>query len=124
MSFPAGPPFNPQVSKVPILDSSSGNPNAYKDPKSSASLGLKLQAMTDQASADSLYDAPPSKLEGFRNEVYSPWILKSEACKKEGFTVELGSSPYNPPESHLLILLIAVGGVVSLFLSFLKNSKN
>lgn len=123
MSFPAGPPFNPPVSKVPVLGPSSGNPNAYKDPKSSASLGLKLQAMTDQASADTLYDTPPTKVEGFRNELYSPWILKTESCSKEGFKMRLDPSPYNPPESNLGILFLIFGGVVALILSFSKKSK-
>ena len=66
MSFPASPPFNPPVSKVPILGASSGNPAAFRDPKSVASIGLSIQAMADQAKADTLYDPPPPKPEGFR----------------------------------------------------------
>lgn len=124
MSFPTGPPFNPPVSRVPILGPSSGNPNAYKDPNSTASLGKKLQAMTDQASADTLYDTPPAKVEGFRNELYNPWILKTESCsKKEGFRVNLDSSPFEPQESKLGILLLVFGGLVALILSFSKKSK-
>ncbi len=64
MSFPPEVPFNPKVNKVPILDASSGNPKSFQDPKSVASIGAKLQAMTDQAEADTLYDS--SKPEGFR----------------------------------------------------------
>jgi hypothetical protein len=123
MSFPAGPPFNPQVSKIPILGPSSGNPNAYKDPNSTASLGKKLQAMTDQASADTLYDTPPTKVEGFRNELYSPWILRSEICSKEGFKINLDSSPFEAQESKLGILLLVFGGLAALILSFSKKSK-
>jgi hypothetical protein len=123
MSYPAGPPFNPKVSKVPILGASSGNPNAYKDPNSTASLGKNLQAMTDQASADTLYDTPPTKAEGFRNELYSPWILRSQACSKEGFKVNLDSSPFEPQESKLGILLLVFGGLTALILSFSKKSK-
>ena len=62
MSFLPAAPFNPQVSKVPNLGPSSGDPNSFRDPKSVASVGAKLQAMTDQAKADTLYDA---KTEGF-----------------------------------------------------------
>ena len=65
MSFPKVAAFNPVVSSVPNLDSSSGNPQAYKDPKSVASIGQKMQAMTDQSSADTLYDPPAPAREGF-----------------------------------------------------------
>jgi hypothetical protein len=64
MSFPASPTFNPAVSQVPILDPSSGNPASFKDPKSVASLGKKLQGMKDQSNADQLYDP---KIETFCN---------------------------------------------------------
>uniref|UniRef100_A0A6C0LMJ7 Uncharacterized protein n=1 Tax=viral metagenome TaxID=1070528 RepID=A0A6C0LMJ7_9ZZZZ len=90
MPFPPEAPFNPKVSAVPNLDSSSGNPAAYKDPKSTASMGLKLQAMSDQASADTLYDPPPpprkGEKEGFQvQNLYKrgPWITQTEACKKQ-----------------------------------------
>jgi hypothetical protein len=90
MSFPPEKPFNPPVSKIPVLGPSSGNPKAFRDPNSTASIGKNIQAMTDQAGADTLYDAPMKKegfsqepLEGFRNELYSPWILRSQACRKE-----------------------------------------
>jgi hypothetical protein len=63
MSYPQEAPFNPSVSKVPVLDASSGNPKSFQDPKSVASIGAKIQAMADQAKADTLYDA---KTEGFR----------------------------------------------------------
>lgn len=62
MGFPPEKPFNPPVSKIPNLGPSSGNPKSYQDAKSVASVGAKLQAMTDQAVADTLYDA---KQEGF-----------------------------------------------------------
>lgn len=66
MSFPPSKPFNPVVSRVPNLGPSSGDPKAQRDPNSLASLGSKLQAMTDQAAADRLYDAPmPTSKEGF-----------------------------------------------------------
>lgn len=64
MSFPTEQPFNPKVSKVPVIDSSSGNPKSFQDPKSVASIGAKIQAMSDQAQADTLYDS--NKPEGFR----------------------------------------------------------
>jgi len=62
MSFLPEKPFNPQVSKIANLGPSSGDPKSYKDPKSVASIGAKIQAMTDQISADTLYD---EKKEGF-----------------------------------------------------------
>lgn len=90
MSFLPAKPFVPVVTPVPILGPSSGNPESLKDPKSLGSIGSKLQAMTDQARADTLYDAIPSeKKEAFTN-LTTPWIVHSPACKKEGFTGSLG----------------------------------
>jgi hypothetical protein len=67
MSFPQEVPFNPYVSKVPILGASSGNPKSFQDPKSVASIGANIQAMADQAQADTLYDAKiPEGFRGFR----------------------------------------------------------
>jgi hypothetical protein len=63
MPYPAAKAFNPQVSNVPVLDASSGNPKSFQDPKSIASIGAKLQSMTDQVQADTLYDTTK---EGFR----------------------------------------------------------
>ena len=131
MSFPKEKAFNPQVSKVPILGSSSGNPDSFQDPNSMASLGQKIQAATDQARADTLYDAQvPSPLskaaqEGFRNEVYSPWILGTEACKKEGFNMRFPESLLNikvsrrNPMSGFIGLVIL--GFLALHLSFRKG---
>ena len=48
--------FNPKTTTVPILGPSSGNPSSLQDPKSVASIGSNIQAMTDQANADQLYD--------------------------------------------------------------------
>ena len=80
MGYPPSPPYNPVISKVPLLDSSSGDSTARNDPKSIASIGSRIQAMQDQANADRLYDAPLK--EGFEN----PWITKSRACRRiEGF---------------------------------------
>lgn len=87
-------PFNPTVTSVPILGPSSGNPKSLQDPNSVSSIGSKLQAMTDQADADTLYDATPSgKKEGFV-DLYLPWIVRSPACnsKREGFTGSSGST--------------------------------
>ena len=64
MSFPPEAAFNPKVSKVPILGASSGNPQSFQDPKNVASIGAKIQAMADQAQADTLYDTKVP--EGFR----------------------------------------------------------
>lgn len=65
MPFLPKKPFNPTTTPVAILGPSSGNPNSLQDPKSIASIGSNIQAMTDQANADTLYDANPSKKEGF-----------------------------------------------------------
>jgi len=56
MPFLPEAPFNPQVSKVANLGPSSGDPKSFQDPKSVSSIGAKIQAMTDQAKADTLYD--------------------------------------------------------------------
>jgi len=64
MSFLPEASFNPKVSKVPVLGASSGNPQSFQDPKNVASIGAKIQAMADQAQADTLYDTKTP--EGFR----------------------------------------------------------
>ena len=66
MPFLPVKPFIPVVTPVPILGPSSGNPQSLRDPKSLGSIGSKLQAMTDQANADTLYDTKESHTnEGF-----------------------------------------------------------
>jgi len=125
MSFPKEKPFNPQVSKVPILGPSSGNPASFQDPNSMASLGLRIQAATDQAKADTLYDAPMpvKKPEGFRNQIYSPWILGTESCKKEGFKINLAktASQFNPLYNTRGYAGLAVLAFLALYLSFRKS---
>jgi len=64
MPFLPTKPFNPTTTPVPILGPSSGNPQSLQDPKSVASIGSTIQAMTDQANADQLYD----KKEGFTSQ--------------------------------------------------------
>jgi hypothetical protein len=83
MSFPKEKPFNAPVSKVHILGPSSGDPNSFQDPKSVASIGSTIQAMSDQAKADTHYDAPAPKVESFANP--TPWIVNSQACRRESF---------------------------------------
>jgi hypothetical protein len=85
MPFLPSPIFNPVVSPVPVLDASSGDPTAKKDPKSVASIGSNLQAMQDQAAADRAFDAPvkegyTGKPEGFTK------VNPSGLGKPEGFT--------------------------------------
>jgi hypothetical protein len=86
MGFPASPVFNPTISKVPVLGSSSGDPKAKNDPKSTASIASNIQAMQDQANADRLYDAPVIEVtEKFQD--FRPWIVKSQACRRvQGFS--------------------------------------
>lgn len=134
MSFPPVKAFNPPVSSTPILGPSSGNPKSFQDPKSVASVGNTIQAMSDQASADTLYDAPAPKREGFRNEqsegfrneVYSPWILRTESCsrdKKEGFSsVTLSPADHEPyKRGNLPALVLVFLGVGAILMSFYKH---
>jgi hypothetical protein len=128
MSFPPAKAFNPPISSTPILGPSSGNPKSFQDPKSVASVGNTIQAMSDQAAADTLYDAPVPKREGFRqggegfrNEIYSPWILRTESCsKKEGFSSVILSpadhEPYN--RGNFLATILVFLGVGSILWSF------
>ena len=128
MSGPPAKPFNPPVSKTPILGPSSGNPKSFQDPKSVASVGNTIQAMSDQASADTLYDAPAPKKEGFeptqgfRNEVYSPWIMRTQACskKEEGFSsVILNPADHEPyKKGNLPALVLVFLGVGAILWSF------
>ena len=116
MSYLPAKPFNPSVSSVPILGSSSGNPKEFRDPKSVASIGSKIQAMADQANADTLYDAPAPKREGFRGSTYMPWITSSEACRREGFTV------YNAfPARDVITAIIIAAGIALIACSFGKR---
>jgi len=123
MPFPPEAPFNPKVSAVPTLDASSGNPNAYKDPKSVASMGLKLQAMTDQSAADALYDPPPPPRdgkEGFQvQKLYKtkPWITQTESCKKEGFQGSLTESG----NLQWTLLALTAGAAALLICSFIRQ---
>jgi len=128
MSGPPTKPFNPPVSKTPILGPSSGNPKSFQDPKSVASVGNTIQAMSDQAAADTLYDAPAPKKEGFeptqgfRNEVYSPWIMRTQACskKEEGFSsVILSPADHEPyKKGNLPALVLVFLGVGAILWSF------
>ena len=131
MSFPKEKPFNPTVSSTPILGPSSGNPKSFQDPKSVASVGNTIQAMSDQAAADTLYDAPAPKREGFqsegfRNEVYSPWILRTESCSrvnKEGFSSVILSPADHIPykKGNFLATVLIFLGVGALLFSFNKR---
>jgi len=124
MPFPPEAPFNPKINPVPTLDSSSGNPNAYKDPKSVASMGLKLQAMTDQSMADTLYDPPPPPRggkEGFQvQKLYKsgPWITQTESCRKpEGFQGSLKESD----NVQWTLLALVAGAAGLLICSFIRR---
>ncbi len=126
MSFPPAKAFNPPVSSTPILGPSSGNPKSFQDPKSVASVGNTIQAMSDQAAADTLYDAPVPKREGFeafRNEVYSPWILRTESCSKEGFSsVTLSPADHEPyKKGNFLATVLVFLGLGGILWSFSKK---
>lgn len=115
MPYLPSPTYNPSVSPVPVLDASSGDPAAKKDPKSVASIGANIQAMQDQAAADRIFDAPVKQ--GFADYT-SPWITKSQACKRiQGFTdMNLDMKP--KPLSHLTaaIVFTAAALILSSFL--------
>jgi len=123
MSFPPEKAFNPKVSKVQSFGPSSGNPKSFQDPNSLASLGSAIQAATDQAKADTLYDTPAAKFEGFRNELYSPWILGTESCKKEGFKRRFASDAekFNPISNMRGYAGLAVLAFLALYLSFKRG---
>jgi len=136
MSFPKEKAFNPSVSKTPNLGPSSGNPKSFQDPNSVASVGSTIQAMSDQAAADTLYDTPIQKSEGFqpkgvqpnegfRNEIYSPWILRTESCsrdKKEGFSsLMLSPADYEPYKKNYVPLVLVFLGVGAVLWSFYKK---
>lgn len=65
-------------SAVPMLDPSVGNPRAFKDPNSAASMSLDIQALGDQVQADTLYDRQAPAREGFMGyqEAYSTKIIE------------------------------------------------
>jgi hypothetical protein len=117
MPFPSEKPFNPQISKTRILGPSSGNPQTFQDPNSVSTIGNKIQAMADQAKADTLYDPPIPIPEGFRNETYKPWIVKSEACKKEGFKMKLSPGHFTPTNSNLAIVVLSLLGILAITIS-------
>lgn len=94
MPFPNEKPYNPVVTKTPILGSSSGNPKSFQDPNSIASIGNTIQSMADQAKADTLYDTPAAKTEAFCN--------------------------MNGPQDAVIGFLVMLG-VASILLSFSKD---
>ena len=117
MSFPASPVFNPTISKVPVLGSSSGDPKAKNDPKSTGAIASNIQEMQDQANADRLYDAPVVQVtEGFLNAGYTPWIVKSQACRRvQGFT---DFAEYSNVTPNIYIHTLLSLGVVLILVSF------
>ena len=74
---PLKKPFLPAPSAVPMLDPSVGNPRAFKDPNSAASMSLDIQALSDQVQADTLYDKQAPAREGFMGyqEAYSAKVV-------------------------------------------------
>jgi hypothetical protein len=123
MPYLPSPSFNPSISPVPVLDASSGDPAAKKDPKSVASIGANIQAMQDQAKADRAFDAPVK--EGFTNvnpsgfaDYTAPWITKSQACKRiQGFTdINMSSKPKPLPYLGAAIAFSAAALILSSFL--------
>jgi len=113
MSYLPSPTYNPAVSPVPVLDASSGDPTAKRDPKSVASIGANIQAMQDQAGADRAFDAPVK--EGF-SAYTSPWITNSQACKRiQGFS-DMNMKPKPLPYLAAAIAFSAAALILSSFL--------
>lgn len=113
MPYLPSPTYNPSVSPVPVLDASSGDPTAKKDPKSVASIGSNIQAMQDQAKADRAFDAPVKQ--GFADYT-APWITKSQACKRiQGFT-DMNMKPKPMPYLAAAIAFSAAALILSSFL--------
>ena len=84
-------PFISAPSPVVSLDPSSGDPNAYKDPNSIASMGLHLQSLNDQVKADTHYDTPAperKKLEAFENACTGARFMTSDAATNEWYRAE------------------------------------
>ena len=107
MSRPVDPPFNPKVSKVAVIDSSSGDPTAKNDPKSTASIAANIQIMQDQSKADQLYDP---KVSGFQD--YVPWIVRSPACRRTQGFMDINSPPILKFQRQITTRLVVVGAVL------------
>lgn len=75
-------------SAVPMLDPSVGNPRAFKDPNSAASMSLDIQALSDQVQADTLYDKQAPAREGFMGyqEAYNTKIQEANSVDFYGET--------------------------------------
>lgn len=113
MPYLPSPTYNPTVSPVPVLDASSGDPTAKKDPKSVASIGANIQAMQDQAAADRAFDAPVKQ--GF-TDYTTPWITKSQACKRiQGFT-DMNTKPTPLPYLPAVVVFTAAVLILGSFL--------
>jgi len=113
MSRPVDPPFNPKVSKVAVIDSSSGDPTAKNDPKSTASIAANIQIMQDQSKADQLYDP---KVSGFQD--YVPWIVRSPACRRTQGFMDINNPSIVDSQKQVAAGLIGIG-VVLVIVSFL-----
>jgi hypothetical protein len=128
-------PFNPEVSPVPRLDATTGDPAAFRDPNSIASMGQNIQSMSDQLKADTLYDAaPPPRKEAYqnfeyaasydptpfnmvgtedpelierRNVKYNTWISRQAACKPEMPNYKALEGFENPKMTQNTVVLIA-----------------
>ena len=141
MASPPAKPFNPKMSAVPRLDASSGDPRAFQDPNSVASTGARIQAMTDQMAADTLYDSPPPPREGFvgyeqnpymmvgtddpliiadSNKKYQTWISKSEACRNEKPNLKLLEGFTDSSINSPLVIAFVLGGAALMLCSFMK----
>jgi hypothetical protein len=73
-----------QLSVPPNLGQTSGDEKYLIDTNSLASISQKMQVLNDQIVADSSNDTKvKKKKEGFRNEIFNPWILEPNLCRTD-----------------------------------------
>ena len=118
MSRPVDPPFNPKVSKVAVIDSSSGDPAAKNDPKSTASIAANIQIMQDQSKADQLYDP---KVSGFQD--YIPWIVTTPACRRTQGFMDINSQSILNFQTKITTRIAVVGAVLVIVSFFINNRE-
>jgi len=76
-------PFQ-QLSVPPDLDDTSGDEKDLNDPNSIDSINKKMKVLNNQIITDSSTDTKmQKKKEGFRNEIFNPWILEPNLCRTD-----------------------------------------
>jgi hypothetical protein len=71
-----------QLSVPPNLGQTSGDEKDLNESDSLSSISRKMQALNDQIITDSSNDTKvKKKKEGFRNEIFNPWVLEHDICR-------------------------------------------